>query len=92
VVDGYLSDLEAAVAHEQIHSDVSRVVLLELVSCSMLVRNRNHAPSDTPKKNTLEIGETLGFGVHGIVFGTTRKSAIKVHLSETAYARSAMFI
>ena len=37
--------------------------------------------------NGTEIAETLGFGIHGIVFGLTRKSAIKVHAKESAYRR-----
>jgi hypothetical protein len=35
----------------------------------------------------LELGEQLGFGVHGIVFATNRKSAIKIHAQEAAYRR-----
>jgi hypothetical protein len=33
------------------------------------------------------LGERLGFGVHGIVFATNRKSAIKIHGQEAAYRR-----
>lgn len=37
--------------------------------------------------NGMQIGETLGFGVHGIVFGTTRKSAIKIHARDMTFHR-----
>ena len=35
----------------------------------------------------LGLGEQLGFGVHGIVFATNRKSAIKIHGQVAAYRR-----
>jgi hypothetical protein len=38
-------------------------------------------------ERTLVLVERLGFGVHGIVFATSRKSAIKVHAQEAAFRR-----
>lgn len=39
------------------------------------------------QQNACGVVDVLGYGLHGIVFSTTRKSAIKVHAGQAAYLR-----